>query len=84
MNLSKKTQYTIFIVLLASLISTFLTKNYLDIISFPMVLIGVSLGVSVLTLILPSQRTKEEFHKQFNYAYTVLCVISVLIYLINN
>jgi hypothetical protein len=84
MNLSKKTQFTILIVLLSSVISSFLTKNHLDIISFPMLLIGVSLGVSLLTLILPSKRNKEEFHKQFNYTYTALCLISVLIYLINN
>ena len=83
MNLSKKTQYTIFFILLSSVVTVFLTKNHLDVISFPLVLIGVSLGISFLSLVLPSRRTKEEFHKQFNYTYTVLCVISVLIYLIN-
>ncbi len=84
MNISKKTQYTVFVVLLSSVISTFLSKNHLDVISVPLVLVVSSLLISVLTLILPSRRTKEEFHKQFNYTYTVLCVISVLIYLINN
>jgi len=84
MNLSIKTQYTVLILLLSSVISSFLTKNYLDIISFPMLLIVVSLGVSVLTLIVTSKRNKEDFHKQFNYTYSVLCLISFLIYILNN
>ncbi len=44
MDLSKKTQYTIFFILLSSVVTVFLTKNHLDVISFPLVLIGVSLG----------------------------------------
>lgn len=79
-----KLHYTFLILIFSSVFTTLITKNYLDVIAVPLALGVVSLFFSLISLLFPSRRNKEEFHRQFNYSYTLLFIFSVALYFLNS
>lgn len=65
-------------VIFVALVFPFFTKNYLDILSAPLVILLASLAIASVSSLLRISKSKEEFIAQINYSFLVIGILYFL------
>jgi hypothetical protein len=65
-------------VIFVALVFPFFTKNYLDILVAPLVILLASLVIASVSSLLRISKSKEEFIAQINYSFLVIGILYFL------
>jgi hypothetical protein len=73
--MKSKTKFTLILLVASSVVTFSISKNAFDLIVAPAISASVALLFSILVMVMPSRRTGEEFHSQFNYSFLVVAIL---------